>query len=107
MYVISIKVPNGPWMYLSKNVNRCNNSFASNLSDSFNGAYKYNWTAVLEYAKIFESVEEAKIFWKVSSDKRLIHLLDEIRGQKELFNTDNGLAIRKIIFKTEYDFPIA
>lgn len=93
MFVISIKKESekeSEWFYLSEIIND------SDKIDIISCPRKYSWTGNIKYAKIFESLEEASIFWKVSKDKKLL----------SLFN-GSDLGIRKILFKREKELELS
>ena len=83
MHIISKKDKN-EWLYLAEVNNK--NDIELKENDL------YYWTKSLTLAKIFQSPEEARIFWKVIKDKLL---------NPKYSNNDSELGIRKIIFKKE------
>lgn len=87
MVVISIKHLER-WLYLSEKEDKNNNNFLEKR--------RYTWRPKLFDAKVFESQDEAKIFYKVSKDRDLI---EKLNGSE--------IAVRKILFKKELDLDLA
>lgn len=91
MYIISSKNSDNQWLYLSE-------TSVKKTEGSLNSNRTYSFSPNIREAKFFESGEEAKIFWKVSKDKKLLPDFSIIK---------DNLAIRKIIFKTEKAFQLS
>lgn len=88
MHVISIQ-RDGTWHYITETSIKNSEVLLSNKT--------YGFSPNIREAKIFESGEEARIFWKVSKDKKLIPPYSE----------NENLGIRKILFKQEKNISIA